>query len=387
MLGDHPTERRSIVFRFLLILGCVLGIGCASGPRPAPVPATEPASANPKAAPAERPDFLSPADIMKRLEASKVSYRLEPKDSPPGGWADQLWPQRVEAVSVPKVVVENGQRVIREWPANAKAQELINQAEVHFKERRYSDAAKLYEQALAVCPDCYLALAYLGDAKLFGGDPAAALVDYQKATRMNPDDYRLYYFQGSALARLGRLEEAREAFAMSLVLNPRNPILRQFFRENRGLGMVVQNDVVVPRGFAHEEGKEVLIEFDPGYGAAWLAFANCKGLWIGEPSHRQDMTGSTEHHFSSIEEAECLVSAAMVHETQSEKGREDEPMDSSLDRLMAVIEDGMVTELVLFEMAARVHPQYTLTLDDANRQRLKDYVLKHVLLSVRGVTL
>ncbi len=51
---------------------------------------------------------------------------------------------------------------------------------------------------------------------------------------------------------------------------------------------------------------------------------------------------------------------------------------------MHVIEDGMVTELVLFELAARVHPQYTLTLDDEERQRLKRYVVRHVLLSVGG---
>ena len=56
-------------------------------------------------------------------------------------------------------------------------------------------------------------------------------------------------------------------------------------------------------------------------------------------------------------------------------------MDLSLDGLVAVIEDGMATELVLFEMAARVHPQYTLTLGDAERQRLKDYILRYVLLS------
>ena len=68
--------------------------------------------------------------------------------------------------------------------------------------------------------------------------------------------------------------------------------------------------------------------------------------------------------------------AAIVHYQQ---GR-DERVDASLDRLLAIIEDGMVTQLVLFEMAARVHPQYTLTLDEEERQRLKAYVLKHVLL-------
>ncbi|WP_224248700.1 tetratricopeptide repeat protein [Hyalangium gracile] len=375
------------MLRSLVLIGCVLGIGCASAPKRAPTGSTESASEAPRPGSTGHPDFLSPADVMKRLEESKVQYRLEPKDSPPGGWADQLWPQRVEPVTAPRVVVEGGQRVIQEWPENPKAQELVNQGEVHFRDRRYAEAAKLYAQAVEACPDCYLARAYLGDARLFGGDPEAALVDYRKATELNPYDYRLYYFQGSALARLGRLAEARDAFASSLVLNPRNPVLRQFFRENRGLGMALQGDILVPRGFAHEEGNDVMIEFDPDYGAAWLAFANCKALWIGEPSHREEMTGTTERHFSSIEETECLVSTAMVHVTQSENADATQNMDPSLDRLMAVIEDGMVTELVLFELATRVHPQYTLTLDDADRERLKAYVLEHVLLPVRSLSL
>jgi tetratricopeptide (TPR) repeat protein len=386
MLGSPSMERRRLLLRSLLVLGCLVGVGCASAPRPAPTSATESASEAGRPASAGRPEILSPAEVMKRLEDSKVQYRLDPKDSPPGGWAEELWPLRVEPVEVPRVVIEDGHRVIHEWPENPQAQELINQAEEHYQARRYAEAAKLYEKAVAVCPDCYLARAYLGDAKLFAGDPAGALVDYQKATEINPDDYRLYYFQGSALARLGRLKEARDAFAWSLVLNPRNPILREFFQQNRGLGMAILDDVLVPRGFAHEDGKAVAVEFDPDYGPAWLAFANCKALWLGEASHRKEMTGTTEIHFSSIEETECLASTVMVYASQKEKG-EQGPTDPSLDRLMAVIQDGMVDELILFEMATRVHPQYTLTLDDEERQRLKAYVLQHVLLSVRGLSL
>jgi tetratricopeptide (TPR) repeat protein len=378
MLGLSPSERR-LVLRTLVVVGCLWGLGCASAPKPAPASVAAPPAATERPASAQRPDYLTPSEVMKRLEASKVSYRLEPKDSPPGGWAEQLWPMQVEPVQLPRVVVEDGARVIREWPVNPTGDALVVQAEEHFKERRYPEAAKLYEQALAVCPDCYLARAYLGDTLLFRGDAAAALVHYQKATELNPHDYRLHYFQGSALARLGRLKEAYQAFAWSLVLNPRNPALRQFFRQNRGMGMVLRDDVLVPRGFARQDGEEVVIEFDPDYGAAWLAFANCKALWLGEAAHRQEMTGSAERHFTSVEETECLVSVAMVHAAQKEQGK-DERADPSLERLMAVIEDGMVTQMVLFEMAARVHPQYTLTLDDEDRQRLKDYVLKHVLI-------
>lgn len=381
MLGRSRCERLRVLLRSLLVAGCVLVIGCASAPKPASPRETEAASSAGRPAPPTRTEFLTPSEVLKRMEDSKVQYRLEPKDSPPGGWADALWPRRFEPVPEPRVVVEDGQRVIQEWPQDPKAQELINQGEEHYQAKRYGDAAKLYQQAVDACPRCYLAWAYLGDALLFAGDAERALVHYRKAAELNPDDYRLYYFQGSALARMGRLSEAREAFAWSLVLNPRNPILRQFFRENAGVGMLIQGDVLMPRGFAHEDGKDVIVEFDPDYGAAWLAYANCKALWLGEPSHREEMTGTAERHFSSTEEMECLFSVANVHAAKREEGEEDR-MDASLDRLLAVIGDGMATEMVLFEMAARVHPQYTLTLDDDSRRRLKDYVLRHVLIPV-----
>jgi tetratricopeptide (TPR) repeat protein len=317
---------------------------------------------------------------MKRLEDSKVQYHLEPRDSPPGGWAEQLWPRRIEPIPVPRVVIEDGHRTLHEWPTHPEAEALIGQAEVHYRARRYAEAAKLYEQAIARCADCYLARAYLGDATLFGGDPEGALAHYKKAAEINPHDYRLYYFQGSALARLGRVEEAIEAWVWSLVLNPRNPVIRQFFRQNQELGLVIRDDVLSPRGFARKQGEEVFVEFDPDYGAAWLAYANCKALWLGEASHRQEMTGSEEHHFTSTEETECLLSAAIVHEGQ--KAEQEERMDPTLERLVEIMRDGMVTELVLFEMAARVYPQYILTLDDEDRQRLRKYVLRYVLLPI-----
>jgi tetratricopeptide (TPR) repeat protein len=339
-----------------------------------PVPAAE------RSASFQRGDYLMPAQVMKRLEDSAVQYRLEPRDSPPGGWAEQLWPQLIEPLPVPRVVLEDGHRILQEWPGHPEAEAIIGRAEEHYRARRFAEAAKLYEQAIAVCPDCYLARAYLGDATLFGGDAAGALVHYRRAAEINPHDYRLYYFQGSALARLGRVEEAIEAWVWSLVLNPRNPIIRQFFRQNLELGLLIRDDVIVPRGFARKEGEEVLVEFDPDYGAAWLAFANCKALWLGEPSHRKEMTGREEHSFTSTEETECLLSAAVVHEAQKEQ--KEARVDPSLERLVEIMRDGMVTELVLFEMAARVHPQYILTLGDEDRQRLRTYVLRYVLVPV-----
>ena len=58
-------------------------------------------------------------------------------------------------------------------------------------------------------------------------------------------------------------------------------------------------------------------------------------------------------------------------------------MDASLDRLVGIIQEHSVDELILFELAARVHPQFTLMLDEAERRKLKEYVLRHVLVPVR----
>jgi hypothetical protein len=366
--------------RSLLVLGCVLVLGCASTPKPVvapPVGAPETPASAPASQP-EKPPYLTPNQILKRLEESKVSYRVDGKDSPPGGWADQLWPQRVQAVEFPRVVVEGGERVVRPWPDNPRARALLEEAEPHFQAKRYEEAGKLYARATEVCPDCYLAWIYRGDAAYFAGDAATALEHYRKAITLNPDDHRSWFFLGNALAKQERFKEALDAWAWCLVLSPRYPVIRQFFRTNAHLGLVIREDVIVPRGYAERAGEEISIQFDPNHDPAWFAFANCKALWLGEPSHRQEMTGTTEEHFTSVEELECLGSALAVHQGQKEQGKA-EVSDPTLDRLFVIAQDGMLLDAVLFEVGARVSPQVVLTLDDGARQRLKAYVLEHVL--------
>ena len=334
----------------------------------------------------EQPPFLSPSEIVKRLEASKVSYRIEGKDSPPGGWAESLWPQRVQAVEHPRVVVQNGERVIRQWPQHAGARKLLDEAEPHFQAKRFEEAGKLYARATEACPDCYMAWNFRGDAAYFAGDAATALAHYRKAAALNPDDHRSWFFQGNALAKLGRFDEALEAWAWCLALNPRYPVIRQFFRHNAHLGLFIREDAIVPRGYAERDGEGVSIQFDPNHDPSWFAFANCKALWLGEPSHRQEMTGTTEEHFSSTEELECLGSALVVHQGMREQGKT-EASDPTLDRLYGIAQDGMLLEAVLFEVGSRIHPQVILTTEEATRQRLKAYVLKHVLVPTGGIDL
>ncbi len=354
-------------------LVCVLALGCATSP-PAATPSPPPA--------AKGSGFLGPAEILQLMEKSSVTYKVDPQDSPPGGWAEQLWPRRLEPVTWPQVVEEGGRRSIREWPIPPEVHQLIADAEPHYQAHRYDEAAKLYTRATERCPSCYLAWLFRGDAALFAEDPTTALAHYDKAAQLNPHDYRAHFYRGSALVRLERYEEARDAWAWSLVLHPRNPVIRQFFQNNPEVGLVITGDVVVPRGIALQEEDAVVIHFDPDRHPAWFAYANCKAIWLGEPSHREALTGSTEHPFSSTEEFECLASAVSVYESELRKGEEARE-DDSLARLRSIIQDKMASELILFEMAARVHPQMALTLDDEARKRLHAYVLAYVLVPAR----
>ncbi|WP_241759503.1 tetratricopeptide repeat protein [Pyxidicoccus parkwayensis] len=375
--------------RLLLVAGCAFVLGCASTQKPAAASrpeASQPARATEAEAAPERPRLLSPAEIAKRLEESPVAYKVEGKDSPRGGWADALWPQRVEEAQFPRVVMQDGERIIREWPENPDARKLLDEAEPLFREKKYAEAGKLYARATEVCPDCYMAWNFRGDAAYFADDAATALEHYQKAIELNPNDHRSWFFLGNALGKLGRFEEALDAWAQCLTLNPRYAVIRQFFRNNSHLGLVVREDAITPRGYAERTGEGVSIQFDPNHDLGWFAFANCKALWIGEPSHRKEMTGTTEEHFNSIEELECLGAALVVHEDQKRQGKT-ESSDAAFDRLYDVANDGMLLEAVLFEVGSRVHPQIVLTLDDAVRQRLKAYVRKHVLVPVGGIDL
>ncbi|MCE9667005.1 tetratricopeptide repeat protein [Myxococcus stipitatus] len=360
--------------RLLVVLCSAFVVACASGPKP------QPASALDDVAP-ERPPFLDPGQILERLEKSETAYRIEGKDSPPGGWADQLWPQQVQAREAPKVLERDGVKSIVEWPSHPEAQALLNEAEPHFQAKRYDEAATLYEKATEVCPDCYVAWNFRGDAAYFSGDIVTALKFYRKALSLNPNDHRTWFFQGNALARLGRFAEALDSWAWCLVLNPRYPIIRQFFRANAELGLVIRDDVIVPRGYAERAGDAISVQFDPDHDPAWLAFANCKALWLGEPSHRVEMTGSDREHYTTVEEMECLGSALIVHANQRSEGKTDH-LDPTLERLTAITRDGMLGNAVLFEVGARIHPQVVLTLEDSVRQELKAYVLKHVLVPV-----
>ncbi|MGC4115381.1 MAG: tetratricopeptide repeat protein [Myxococcales bacterium] len=281
----------------------------------------------------------------------------------------------VEPVALPKVRRENGKVSVSDWPAKPAIVEPMEEAERLFKEKDFDGAAKKYREVIAADPDYYIAYASLGDCLLFGPrDPKAALVQYEKALKLNPDDYRLHFFRGNTLVALGKNHEAVEEFLTSLVLKPRNPILLNKLRDQgEPLGIAVESELLSPKGLARRQGDGVSIWADP----AWLGWASCKGFWLGEASHRKEMTGSEKLGWSTTEELECL--AALLTGEQVAREHDGGPPDPAIQTLQQVVEDGLASAFVVYELGSRLDPQITLKIDRSFHPTLRRYIRKYVL--------
>jgi len=334
--------------------------------------------------PLENIQFLSPPQILDRLEKSKVQYDIQDRSTftavYPKGYPKALWPQKTEPLDTPHVVEVNGRRSLQPYPFDPKSEAPLQEAEALFEKGDYAEALKKYVRLTADFPTHYLAWAYQGDCLLNLGDAEGALKMYDRAIALNPDDYRLPFFRSSALMHLGRIEEARKDIALSLVLHPRNNLLRDLLDERPPENSEFLGDVIEPQAFVRAESPERVIIYWDKKNPAWLAWANCKALWLGEPSHRKEMTGTEAHEWSNLEEDECLLNLSFAYRTLKQAGKAER--DPKLERLNAIVEDRRLNELVMFELAPRVYPQVLLTLGPELRKRMVDFVLKHVLVEV-----
>lgn len=328
-----------------------------------------------------RKPFLTPAEVIERIEKSPVEFRISPieelREVARGKLADETWKELVKPVNYPKVRRTGAKVTITEWPIPKSAEKPFGDAERALQAKRYDEAQANYRKALKAAPDLYILHAYLGDALLFGdGDAKLALEEYSRSIEQNPDDYRLYFFRSTAHRRLEHRDEAIADLRRSLVLKPRNSVLIGAIQRSGGEYGRVEPDVFVPRAFVRMEGEAVGIYAEIER-PEWLAWANCKALWLADAAHRKEMLDSTTRGFSTIEEMECLAALVSVYASRLESG--EGMRDDRLDRLLKIVKDGLAGAFVTYELASRVDPQIVLHLEPDQRKLLERYVETYVL--------
>lgn len=92
---------------------------------------------------------------------------------------------------------------------------------------------KLLEQAVAAKPDDVEIRVFRGRYRIEQQDCAGALADFEAAIRLNPDDPIPHASAGIAQVCLGHPDEAKRHFARSLAIDPNQPRLQAFLRQQR----------------------------------------------------------------------------------------------------------------------------------------------------------
>jgi tetratricopeptide (TPR) repeat protein len=334
---------------------------------------------------AQHPSYLTPAEIIKLVSDSKVHYTVKSATSGEGELADPLstlFPQAAQHIPLPMITEgEHGQRFIDEYQFDSSALKLIEEAEPLFDKEKYEQARKLYLQAIAQSPNCYLAYSHVGDTYLFSNDPDSALVYYDKAIALNSNDYQLFFYKGHALVKAGRMKEARDAYIQALTLNPRHENTYKHLRTFRDeLKITLHDELFHPLAVAKRDGESILIAYDLSGGAEWLVYGMAKGMWLGEGAHRKALTGVEEREpWSSIEETECIGALLAAYLTGLDQGKT--KRNAELDRLVAIAKNGFLSELLVYEFGSRVFPDVVVLQPDKFRQSMAEFIGKYVVVS------
>lgn len=336
---------------------------------------------------AER-EISSPKQFVELMEKSPVKYdirSIEELDVARGRLADTQWKALADRIELPKVTrTKNGARV-EPWPKpSAASVKAMDAAETAFRAKDFVEAEKQYRAAIKATPSNYIAHAYLGDALLFGEkkDVEGALVEYERAIKLNPDDYRLYFFRASVQRKLGKKQEAIDDLRHALMLKPRNDVLIEMVRNAHGMtGLRAEPEIFVPRAFVRRaaDDKSVEIYADAGR-VEWLAWAGCKAVWLGEAAYRKQR-GATGG-WTSFEDYECLANLLAMYVNQRDE--KEGVRDDRLDRLERVAKEGLLEGMVAYEFASRVDPMVMLKVTDAQRALVAKYIEKFVLTAVEA---
>jgi len=335
----------------------------------------------------DRPGYLTPPELFKVAESSENTYTFSTVEEATGlevdSFAELFWPPLGDSIRYPWIDTEDGQRNLSSYTIEESCLETLQKAEPLFQDKKYAQALALYRKAVEESPDCYVAHLSVGDAHYFQGQLDEALECYDRAIALNPYDFLGHFYRANALLRLGRFEEARFGYVRALAMRPhRESILQVTRARQEDLGIRVTGEPFRPKALARQEDDGVWIYIDPE-APHWLTYGLCKAIWIGEPSHREERTGSTEHVWSLVEERQCLMSLLEAYHAHRSEG--DLGPDPALERLLAILEDGMIDGFVMYEMASRLYDHSMLLLPDEMFEEVLGYVDAHVLVRTEDV--
>ena len=110
-------------------------------------------------------------------------------------------------------------------------EQLYQQGVAAGKRGDFSEAETIFRQVTKIDPNNFVVYYNLGLAQYSQGELEEAIASYQKAIEINPNNAVAYYNLGLALQNQGELEEAIKQYKLSLEIDPKLITAKNNLRE------------------------------------------------------------------------------------------------------------------------------------------------------------
>jgi len=273
------------------------------------------------------------------LDHLRLSRRLDPDNL-------DLWMRTKGALA------SDSFKLVPSGPETAK---VYAKAETAFAEKKFKDAAELYQKTIDLEPAFAAAYRNLGDCHFGAGSYEVALQCYRTAIQKAPLDPVSYRFAADVYRRLRRREESRQQLVASLMADPDYPLVwtdlttlaeSEGKRVERRAGMIPSTFLMI--GSDPGSYNEAIFSAVPAATVpAWQAYLKTKLLWRQE-KFRQKHPRSAFYYTTAEEEVQCLTALLDVWDQLRE---DDQSLrDSNLDLLLELKQDGLLRAFVFFEL-------------------------------------
>lgn len=318
--------------------------------------------------PAFAADWASNSEILGIMDKSDLVYAVH---SDPKARLDlRDWDSTAEALADPDWVVVTdsvGDRSLRRLEPKGCAVEESKAALRAYNARQYKDAVQGYARAWACDTTWLKAPTYLGNSWFGLGRMDSASRWFREALRRNPDDYQAHFFLADAHLVEGRTDSARFHLSEALLRNRNSPILKQMAeRVAKAEGRVVDHGwpVFGVRSERTPRGAKLSIA-DMGH----FALGACLAVWDVDPAMAPRR--SKDDAIRQTRLRNCLANQAIFAMTRRDKG---DTLDPASAKLVRVVDDGLLAEMVVWEVAARSAPGGIYLLPTEIKERMRRYV-------------
>lgn len=331
-------------------------------------------------------EYLGLDQLWAIMHASKLNYSVSPlAQLRQTDLAKGFFPARHKRLDRPLVDTASQNRKVVNFRLSRKAARLVKRGDTMASRRKYAPAIKAYEAALATQPNCYPALMGLGRMQVAQGKPTDGLPFLLRAQVFNPDDPALHLAKGEAALAMGQGDQALRHFAQALSRAPRNQaVLTAARREAGSLKVRVESPLFAPRALARSEGRKIAIYMDTAdpESRAWTAYAAAKAVWQGEPEVRKRYGGNQANAGWSTEQEFFSLYALLGNYTAARRAGTLTRLPS-VERIMKILQQGLLFEYVMYEMASRIDPNLLVAQAPKQRARMIRFIDQFVLVPQR----